>query len=532
MTVYAAPQGNPKRLQPAVRAAHDRGWGFDMIGREDLRSAKRPEGALEALTTDPSELGLRASRLDETRSLEDGQGLARAEDSDTRKARIHAALFEDRPLPPEHLGRFVLRGTLGQGGMGTVLEAYDAVLDRKVALKVLHPTLDERHALRLVREAQALAKLSHPNVVHVYEAGEVEGRTFIAMEVVHGRTLREWQEQERPQWRACVEAYLQAGQGLAAAHAAGLVHRDFKPGNCIIDADGRVRVLDFGLVRGLERAPDEEPSEAAKAGDERLAPTLTRTGVVLGTMAYMPIEQLDGKPVDARGDQFSFCVSLYEALYGERPFAGESLEQLAEALTSGTVRPAPASARVPGKLRSVLLRGLSADPSARWPSMTELLRELRHVVAPRIQVVSKLVKLVSVAFFWIFLIASAAAAFGLVKSQMSGSELSDDILYVTAYSAFVMMVSAFMFWHIAKLAALYEQGQLFTAANVRHLRTIGLLTTSLAVAVGLDTEHMRATLEFQPTPAVAGLLVVFVSWVIDEGRRLEERHQRTPRAEP
>jgi serine/threonine protein kinase len=531
MTVYAAPQGNPTRHQPAARAAHDRGWGFDMLGREDLRSAERPAGALEALTTDPSERGLAASRLEETRSLEDGQGLARAEDGEERKARIHAALFDDRPLPPEHLGRFVLRGTLGCGGMGTVLEAYDAALDRKLALKVLHPTLDDRYALRLVREAQALAKLSHPNVVHVYEVGEVEGRTFIAMELLHGRTLREWQEQERPDWRACVEAYLQAGQGLAAAHAAGLVHRDFKPGNCIIDADGRVRVLDFGLVRELEGAADDEPGTTAR-GREPLGETLTRTGVVLGTMAYMPIEQLDGKPVDARGDQFSFCVSLYEALYGERPFAGETLDLLAETLTSGTVRPAPAGTRVPKKLRSVLLRGLSADPGGRWPSMAALLRELRQVVAPRIQVVSKVVKLVSVAFFWICLIVSVGGAFGLVSSQVSGSELSDDILYVSAYSAFGTMVSAFMFWHIAKLAALYEQGQLFTAANVRHLRTIGLLTTSLAVAVGLDIEQMRATLEFQPTPAVAGLLVVFVSWVIDEGRRLEERHQRAPRAEP
>ncbi len=354
--------------------------------------------------------------------------------------------------------------------------------------------------------------------------GEVEGRTFIAMEVVGGRTLQEWQQQERPEWRACVEAYLQAGQGLAAAHAAGLVHRDFKPGNCILDEDGRVRVLDFGLVRGAEGGSDEGPSRVPprSAGAEPLDEALTRTGAMVGTVAYMPLEQLEGRPVDARGDQFSFCVSLYEALYGERPFGGDSSSELATALENGEVRRAPAGTRVPGKLRSVLLRGLSADPGARWPSMTALLTELRHVVAPRIQVVSKVVKLMSFGLAWACLLAGVVGGGANVMTQIRGRDDSNGVFYVMLYSTISMVVTAAVFHQIAKLAELYEQGQLFTAANVRHLRAIGLLVVPLSVGVGLDfeSEAMPATLEFHPTAAIAGLLVVFVSWVMDEARVL------------
>ncbi len=302
-----------------------------------------------------------------------------------RRERVRAALFEGQPLPRERLGRFILLDVLGKGGMGTVLRAHDQRLDRQVALKVLHPAVAERHAARLVREAQALAKLSHPNVVQVYEVGEAETRTFIAMELVRGKTLHRWQrESPGPPWRALVEAYLQAGAGLAAAHAAGLVHRDFKPANCIIDDEGRARVLDFGLVREAD-----EPSPPASAGDcsPGEAPegdsALTGTGAMLGTLAYMPPEQMQGLSADARSDQFSFCVSLYEAVYGERPFFDEQLR--AHKLTGAVaeVRPAPKGSRVPTTLRRVLLRGLSSDREARWPSMDALLAALRQQVAPR-----------------------------------------------------------------------------------------------------------------------------------------------------
>lgn len=213
---------------------------------------------------------------------------------------------------PRRLGRYVLLGVLGRGGMGVVHEARDEQVGRKVALKLLHAELGERHAERLLREARALARLSHPNVVQVYEVGRHDEQWFIAMELVTGRTLRDWQR-DHPAWRECVRVYLQAGRGLAAAHAAGMTHRDFKPGNCILDARGRVQVLDFGLARQAGDASLDLRSSAPQvASHEPLDGDLTRTGEVLGTLGYMPLEQLEGKRADARSDQWSFCASLYE----------------------------------------------------------------------------------------------------------------------------------------------------------------------------------------------------------------------------
>ncbi|MEM9453810.1 MAG: tetratricopeptide repeat protein [Myxococcota bacterium] len=285
------------------------------------------------------------------------------------------------------LGRYVLLGTLGKGGMGTVLEAFDRTLDRRVAVKVLHRDLGERHTTRLMREAQAMAKLSHPNVVQVYEVGEVEGRAFVAMELVRGQTPREWlQQQPRPDWRACVEMFISLGAGLSAAHARGLVHRDFKPRNAIIDEEGRPRLLDFGLARQADTEDDASNTllpVGARVDTDALDTPLTRTGAVLGTPAYMSPEQIKGHEADARSDQFSFCVSLYEAVYGERPFAGRGMKALLMAMAAGQIRPAPRESRVPTALRTVLLRGLSFEPERRWPSMEALLAALRKLVAPR-----------------------------------------------------------------------------------------------------------------------------------------------------
>jgi serine/threonine protein kinase len=213
------------------------------------------------------------------------------------------------------LGRYRLRAQLGAGAMGAVFEAEDTTLGRTVALKVLHRELSEQDRQRIQREALALARLSHPNVVHLYEIGREEERTFIAMELVRGRTLDHWQR-ERPPWRECLGVYLQAGQGLAAAHAVGLVHRDFKPSNCIVGDDGRVRVLDFGLARAVEQDDDidgrEEGEGKPVTKDAPLGARLTQTGAVVGTVAYMPLELLMGSPASVASDQFGFCVSLYE----------------------------------------------------------------------------------------------------------------------------------------------------------------------------------------------------------------------------
>ena len=264
-------------------------------------------------------------------------------------------------------------------------EAIDEQLGRRVAIKVLRSALSTDHELRLRREAQALARLSHPHVVQVYEVIDVDGLTALVMELVQGPTLRQWQQRDpRPGWKSCVEVYLQAGRGLAAAHAAGLVHRDFKPDNCIVDEHGRVRMLDFGLVAREHDEPITTEKLALPSAGDSLELSLTRTGTLMGTVGYMPPEQLGrhGSTNGAAGDQFSFCISLYEAIHGERPFAGASEDELRLAIEDGRIRAAPAGMRVPPRLRAILVRGLAAEPEARWPAMAELLDALERVVKP------------------------------------------------------------------------------------------------------------------------------------------------------
>jgi len=284
-------------------------------------------------------------------------------------------------LVRRRLGRFSVLGVLGRGAMGTVLEAYDDTLARTVALKLLHGRVDELRRDRLLREAQALAQLSHPNVVQVYEVGLVEDQMFIAMELVEGQTLRKWQRQRRP-WREVVGAYLQAGRGLAAAHTRGLVHRDFKPENCIIGDNGRVRVLDFGLARG-SKTIDESTRPIVPSENSALQLRMTQSGKVLGTLSYLPLQQLMGRPADAKSDQYSFCVSLYEALYGVLPFPDRSLEALLSAQRAQQLQPVPRGHRVPRRLRRLLLRGLALRSEERWPSMEVLLAALERLHQPR-----------------------------------------------------------------------------------------------------------------------------------------------------
>ena len=268
------------------------------------------------------------------------------------------------------VGRYVVLGKLGAGGMGVVHAAHDPELDRKIALKLVRPGVDgDEYGARLRREARALARLAHPNVVAVHDVGALDARVWLAMELVDGTTLRAWLGAPGPPgprpWRSVVEVMLQAGRGLAAAHAAGLLHRDFKPENVMIGREGRVRVMDFGLVH--------RPSAAAT---DPSRPTHT-TGIA-GTPAYMAPEQLLGAELTAAADQFAFCVTLWEGLHGERPFAGETLEVLTANVVAGNIRAPPAGVSVPGWLRRACIRGLDPDPRRRWPTLAALLEILAH----------------------------------------------------------------------------------------------------------------------------------------------------------
>ncbi len=353
------------------------------------------------------------------------------------------------------IGRYVVLGLVGRGGMGDVYAAYDPELDRKIAVKLLRarPSAGQSTSegrTRLLREAQAIAKLSHPNVVVVYDVGTFEEAVFIAMEFIDGDTVRYWLNASPRDWREVLRVFVAAGRGLAAAHDAGLVHRDFKPDNVMVGSDGKVCVMDFGLARqsgvadpfaaaaaaaavagevaksgavalepavpsiadgvpwpiasGTKRPAKSAPvdmnvTRVVPAPNERKSPTqsaaritldvasptsraleanLTQTGAMLGTPAYMAPEQFASKPGDARTDQFSYCVALYESLYGERPFEGKSFMALMASVAKGVVRNAPEGTKVPSWVRKVILRGLLPSADARHPSMTALLDALEH----------------------------------------------------------------------------------------------------------------------------------------------------------
>ncbi len=281
---------------------------------------------------------------------------------------------------PGRIDRFVILRELGRGGMGCVYAAYDEELGRQLAIKVLKPDIatgtDGR--TRLVREAQALAKLKHPNVVTIYDAGEFDGHVFIAMELVEGVTLRQWLATKPRSWRAILEVFIAAGRGLVASHDAGVIHRDFKLGNVMVGGKGRVSVLDFGLARDtdMRTATDTSCGEPGPRANPFLAPTLdtlTVAGAVAGTPAYMAPEQLLGGKIDARADQFSFCVALYSALYNQRPFLGRTVDDRKKELAAGITVQFPRSPRRPHWLRRALVRGLSHDPDHRFPTMEALL---------------------------------------------------------------------------------------------------------------------------------------------------------------
>lgn len=302
--------------------------------------------------------------------------------SGTRSSRLDGAMYRRG----DQLSRYVIIGTLGRGSMGVVYTAYDPDLARTVAVKVVrHRTLDKSGLpglrARLLREAQGLAQLSHPNVVSIYDAGTDGGEFYIAMELIDGVSLRRWMVREQPAVDDVVRIFACCARGLAAAHRRGLVHRDFKPENVLVADDGRVLVSDFGLVRPHGDTPEPD---SRTPGPMSMSVDLTRDGDLVGTPAYMAPEQLAGAPASPRTDQYALCSALFEALYGRRPFGGRApTSSLRRAKQRGLRTPLPSEARrmvlgglergatgpVPQWLRMVVERGLEPGPSQRYASM-------------------------------------------------------------------------------------------------------------------------------------------------------------------
>jgi predicted Ser/Thr protein kinase/tetratricopeptide (TPR) repeat protein len=326
--------------------------------------------------------------------MADEPGGGRAEATEPEGSELKLAIGE-------HVGRYELLGMLGEGGMSYVYLAHDPELDRDVALKLMRVRVGREGARRLQREAQALAKLSHPNVVPVYDAGMVGGQAFVAMEYVPGKTLRTWLKGEHT-WREILEVLMAAGEGLAAAHARGLVHRDFKPDNVLIGDDGRVRVLDFGLARlagvldgsivpsSADSIPPSfsGPPSSGLSGLASPEAAITRADQLVGTPAYMAPEQVRREAVDARTDVYAYGVTLYEALFGSRPFAapsegaaGSNARTVTAQITDvgvRTPRPPPRGTPVPRHVQKIVARALEERPDDRWKSMGEMLAALRH----------------------------------------------------------------------------------------------------------------------------------------------------------
>ena len=366
-TSGAAPPGPPAPLDqtlppsPSLRSA----------ARQSDELAREPTTVRDPQGPKMSSLRLPISGLDQTAISSSNPG---------REFTVIDDAFA-REVMPTRIGRFAVLRRLGAGGMGVVYAGYDEELDRRVAIKVVREdTVGTHGRARMLREAQAMAKLSHPNVVQVYEVGELDDQVFVAMEFIRGKTLTDWLSAEERTWEEILEVFLQAGRGLAAAHRQGLVHRDFKPDNVLVDNDGRARVLDFGLARAENGRRDVEDDSAlirlGATNHSELRRDLTMVGTILGTPAFMSPEQHLGRPADARSDQFSFCVALYIALYEQAPFAGETLGELMETVTSGALRKPPATTRVPPSVFQALATGMATETAERFPSMDTLLGAL------------------------------------------------------------------------------------------------------------------------------------------------------------
>jgi predicted Ser/Thr protein kinase len=396
------------------------------------------------------------------------------------------------------IGRYLVIGVAGVGGMGVVYTAYDETLDRKVAVKVLRPTdwsgVERRE--QVLREAQAMARVTHPNVVPIYEVGVFDGRIFLAMEFVEGATLREWQRQEGRSWEEVIGAYLAAGDGLLAAHRAGLVHRDFKPDNVLVGADGRPRVVDFGLAR--VDAAAESPLAPGDTSPHLHAQHST-AGRVIGTPTYMPPEQQRGEPADARSDQFSFCVALYEALYGTPPFEGATMEERMANITAGAVRPAPASP-VPPPVERTLRRGLAADPAQRFPSMDPLLTALSLDPRPDPATASPAVRLLLFAGLLLVLGGTVLVANVLGFHRSRPGEVVRlfqlGLVSLAVVLSVVLLLRPRLMWNTFHWGLL--KSSVVTAAQMA-------ITRWLAMSAGLD---LRWTIAFDQLAFASGLAIV------------------------
>ena len=324
--------------------------------------------------------------------------------------RTAPAAASDATLPRGFtLGRYIVVDRLGEGGLGVVYSAYDPQLDRRIAVKVLKQAANARFE----QEAKALARVAHPNVVAVYDAGVAEGHAFIAMELVDGVTLRAWLAATPRTWPEIRDVFVAAGRGLQAVHDAGLVHRDFKPGNVLVAADERVRVLDFGLAR-LTDGRREPPLSDASVGAR--SDGITPSGYVLGTPAYISPEQVEGGAVDSQTDQFSFAVALYEALFGVRPFPADDLRTRSEAVRRQELAPSRSDLRVPARLREAVLRGLAADPGDRYAAMAEFIDALSFDAPARRRLRSSLLALALIGV-------GAVGAAAYLRQQPSDAEL-------------------------------------------------------------------------------------------------------------
>jgi hypothetical protein len=407
--------------------------------------------------------------------------VARAADPLASTVQERAASMGASPQAGARIGRYEILGLLGRGGMGVVYEARDPALDRGVALKVLRPDAGlAGGSERLLREARALARLAHPHVVTVYDVGEDVAddggrRVFVAMELVRGATLRGWQLRAPRSWEGIVETFLQAGRGLAAAHAAGVLHRDFKPENVLVGDDGRVRVSDFGLARVVS-AETSPWSERA----------------ILGTYAYMAPEQRRGErrgeTVGPAADQFSFCVALYEALWGTRPFGDADVG----AMPAELVHPAtpPASSPVAEWVFPAIAQGLALDPARRHPSMGALLARLegglRPGPDPHVRAHAIMQALLSVLHT-----AGSVFLLSLMLGESSGSEVARDPLGAAKHDVTAGIALAISVWLVLLVVSGWLPiGAIWTGINAWGLwrnRRWAVVSTLVYAIVSLPT---------------------------------------------